>query len=89
MHGAIGGFYGHVVNIFPQDEILQLLYPQGEASPPGLEATMGNPVFTPQLVASVQCCEALKILAGRTNVLRNAMLHIDMLDNSYDVIYFS
>lgn len=89
VHGAIGGFYGQVVNIFPQDEILQLLYPQGEASPPGLETTMGNPVFTPQLVAAVQCCEALKILAGRTNVLRNAMLYIDMLENSYDVIYFS
>lgn len=87
VHGAIGGFYGHVVNIFPNDELLQLLYPQGEDSPPGLEATMGNPVFTPQLVAAVQCCEALKILAGRNNVLRNAMLHIDMLDNSYDVIY--
>lgn len=89
VHGAIGGFYGHVVNIFPGDDVLRFLYPAGEDSPPGLEATMGNPVFTPQLVAAVQCCEALKILAGRDNVLRNAILHVDMLDNSYDVIEFS
>lgn len=89
VHGAIGGFYGHVVNIFPGDDVLRFLYPDGEESPPGLEATMGNPVFTPQLVAAVQSCEALKILAGRDNVLRNAMLHIDMLNNSYDVIEFS
>lgn len=89
VHGAIGGFYGHVVNIFPGDDTFNFLYHQKEDSPPGLETTMGNPVFTPQLVAAVQCCEALKILAGRDNVLRNAMLHIDMLNNSYDVIKFT
>lgn len=86
IHGAIAGFYGHVANIFPGDGLLKLIYPDVNNSAKGLETALGNPPFTPQLVAALQCSEALKLLAGSRNVLRNAMLHIDMLENSYDLI---
>lgn len=89
VHGAIAGFYGHVANIFPGDGLLSLIYPQGPNTSNGLEATLGNPPFTPQLVAALQSCEALKILTNSPKILRNAMLHVDMLENSYEVIEFS
>lgn len=88
VHGAIAGFYGHVANIFPGDDLLELIYSRGVNTPQGLETRLGSPPFTPQLVASIQCCEALKILAGARHVLRHAMLHIDMLENSYDIVEF-
>lgn len=84
VHGAIGGFYGQVANILPGEKLLDLLYPPGAGQ--GVEKQLGNPAFIPQLVGAAQSCEALKLLAGRANVLRGSVLHIDMLHNSYEVI---
>lgn len=87
VHGAIGGFFGQVANIFPGDRLLEFLYPNPEAK--GLEKTLGNPVFIAQAVAAIQCVEALKILAGRSDVLRNAFLHIDLLHTRFETISFA
>lgn len=86
VHGAIGGFYGQVANIFPGEKILEHIYPLGKDTPPGAEKKLGNPSFTPQLVAAIQCGEALKMLAGRQTILRGGMLYIDMLNNHYEFI---
>lgn len=86
VHGAVGGFYGHVANIFPGEQILEFLYP-GEINRDALlEKELGIPPHAPQLVSAIQCCEALKILAGRKEVLRGEMLHIDMLHNHYETV---
>ncbi len=84
VHGAIGGFYGQVANIFPGDNLLETIYPArtGQAEP--IEKRLGTPPFAPQLVGAVQSCEALKLLAGRAEVLRGELLHIDMLNNTYE-----
>lgn len=89
VHGAIAGFYGQIANIFPGDGLLDQIYPDQGKAESGLEKKLGNPAFTPQLVAAVQCSEALKILAERENILRHAMLHVDLLNNSYEIIEFS
>lgn len=89
VHGAIAGFYGQVANIFPEDGLLDLIYPDKEDTEYGLEKKLGNPAFTPQLVSAIQCSEALKILAGRENILRRSMLYVDLLNNSYETIEFS
>lgn len=86
VHGAIAGFYGQIANIFPGDDLLDLIYPNKGETISGLEKKLGNPAFTPQLVSAIQCSEALKLLAGRQNILRHSMLHIDLLNNSYETI---
>ena len=86
VHGAIGGFYGQVANIFPGDRLLEWIYPAKESQGDGIEKELGNPGFTPQLVAAIQVSEGLKILAGKENYLRNALLHIDLLHNTMDRI---
>lgn len=88
VHGAIGGFFGQVANLFPGDEMLEKIYPSGKNTTGGLEKTLGNPAFTPQFVAALQCSEVLKLLAGNRPVLRNEMLHIDLLNNSFEIISF-
>lgn len=88
VHGAIGGFYGQVTTIFPNDNTLNTLYPKANRGEKGIEKELGNPSFIPPLVASIEVAEVIKILIGRGQLLRNKVLLIDLLENSYDIINF-
>jgi len=68
VHGAIAGWYGQVTTVFPGDKTLKFLYKKEMRK--GIEKELGNPSFTPALVASIQVSEALKVLIGRGEVLR-------------------
>lgn len=81
VHGAIAGWYGQVTTIFPGDRTLEYLYSNKGAK--SLEKELGNPSFTPALVAAVQVSEAIKILIGRGELLRNRVLYIDLLNHDY------
>lgn len=87
VHGAIGGWYGQVTVIMPGDRTLNRLY--GEDMHTGLEKRMGNPSFTPALVASIQVAEVLKLLIGRGELLQNRVLRIDLLDTEFTLIELS
>ena len=82
VHGAIGGFGGQVSVIFPGDRTLHMLYGSKESGP----QTQGNPPFTPHLVSALQCSEAIKLLAGRGEILRGKLLFIDLYQNAFDII---
>jgi len=84
VHGAIAGWYGQVCTIFPGDDTLDRIYPKDTDS--GIETDLGNPSFTPALVASVQVSEVLKVLLERGDILRNKMLSINLYDHEYEVI---
>lgn len=82
VHGAIGGWFGQVVTQFPGDGTIRQLYSrwvQGK----GLEQKLGNPSFTPALVASIQVAEVCKILLGTGSTLRNRQLNINLLDMEF------
>lgn len=81
VHGAIGGWYGQVTSVFPGDDTLQKLY--GSDTIEGIEKSMGNPAFTPALIASIQVSEAVKIRLNRGDILRRALLFIDVLNNEF------
>ena len=84
VHGAIAGWYGQVSTILPGDKTLDIIYPnEGEK---GLENKLGNPSFTPALVASIQVSEVLKILIGRGELLQNKILYINLLNQDYSII---
>jgi molybdopterin/thiamine biosynthesis adenylyltransferase len=78
VHGAIGGWYGHVASQFPGERTIQNIYSnwvQGK----GVEQQLGNPSFTPAVVASLEVAEACKILLGEGTPLRGRKVHIDLL----------
>jgi molybdopterin-synthase adenylyltransferase len=79
VHGAIGGWYGHVATQFPGEETVQGIY-RHWVEGKGIEQQLGNPAFTPAVVASLQVAEVCKILLGRGELLRNRKLSIDLLE---------
>ena len=84
VHGAIAGWYGQITTILPGDAGLKSIYKNKNSH--GVEKILGNPSFTPSLIASLQVSEVLKVLIGRGNLLRNKMLVINLLEHDYDII---
>jgi molybdopterin-synthase adenylyltransferase len=85
--GAIAGWYAQVSTIFPGDDTLDIIYPEGTGK--GAESHLGNPAFTPALAASLQVAETLKVLLKKEGILRNKMLIIDILNHEYQVVGFN
>ncbi|KIH75362.1 Molybdopterin or thiamine biosynthesis adenylyltransferase [Geoalkalibacter ferrihydriticus] len=85
VHGAIAGWYGQVFTQFPGENHLQRIYAHG-VDGKGAEKTLGNPSFTPALVASLEVAEACKILIGVGEPLRGRKLLIDLLDMDLHVM---
>jgi molybdopterin-synthase adenylyltransferase len=84
VHGAIAGWFGQVTSIFPGDNTLDVLYSANISK--GIESELGNPSFTPAMIASLQVSEALKIIIGRGDILRKKVLYIDLLDHDYTMV---
>lgn len=81
IHGAIAGFLGQLAVIRPDKPRLAMIYGQEdhEHTGGGAEITLGNPAFTPAMLASWQAGEAIKIIADLEGVLPdNILLIIDM-----------
>ena len=85
VHGAIGGWYGHVATQLPGDTTVQNIY-RNWVEGKGIEKELGNPAFTPAIVASLQVAEVCKIVLGRGELLRNRKLSIDLLDMEFHEI---
>lgn len=81
VHGAVAGFEGRIMTIFPKDDGMALLYgnngspEDGKVTP---EAALGVPPLTPALIATLQAMEVLNILLKKDAVSRNAMIHMDL-----------
>ncbi|MGB3365953.1 MAG: HesA/MoeB/ThiF family protein [Acidaminobacteraceae bacterium] len=84
IHGAIAGWYGQVSTIYPGDKTIDRLYPSKHKK--GVEVSLGNPSFTPALIASIQVSEALKVITSKPHTLRNKIMYIDLLYNDFEVI---
>lgn len=78
VHGAIAGWYGHVTTLFPDGSHLKDFYAQ-HCREKGIEQQLGNPSFTPAVVASLQVAEVVKLLLGMGEPLRSRTLTIDLL----------
>ena len=49
---------------------------------------LGNPSFTPAVIASIEVAETAKVLLGKEEVLRNRLLTIDLLHHEYEILEF-
>lgn len=87
IHGAIAGWYGQVTTQFPGDDMIQQLYSRWTEGK-GEEQRLGNPSFTPAVVASIEVAEVCKVLLGIGVVLRSRKLSINLLDMTFEEIKF-
>ena len=66
------------MTVFPGDQGLRAIYGRAEDVPErGIEVQLGNPAATPMMVAAWQIQEAVKILLGTGQLLRNRILVLD------------
>ncbi len=87
VHGAVGGFSGHVTCVFPDDPGLEALYgPRAEAAAQGVESVVGTPSPTPAVVAALEVTEVLKIIAGVGEPLRRKLLTFDTASPYFAVV---
>lgn len=86
VHGAIAGYVGQVMTIFPEDEGLLGLYGSGEVPEHGVEMQWGNPAATPMMTAAWQVQEVVKLLVGRGEPLRHKMLFMDAEWGQVDIL---
>jgi molybdopterin-synthase adenylyltransferase len=83
VHGAIAGWYGHVCTQLPGDRSIESLYGRS-AQQRGVEQRLGNPSFTPAVVASLQSAEVCKLLLGVGKALCSRCLVINLFDMTFD-----
>lgn len=86
VYGAIAGWFGQVCTVFPSDVSFVTLYGAHEDSDSGegAQKAEGNLPFAAGAIASFQAAEAVKVLLGRQDVLRNRLLMIDLLFGSVE-----
>lgn len=88
VHGAIAGYIGQVMTIFPGDPGLFALYPEGKSPERGAEALWGNPAATPMMIAAWEIQEVVKLITGRGQPLRNRMLLMDAEQGIVETLQF-
>ena len=88
VHGAIAGWFGQVVTQYPGEDILEHIYSKHEEQK-GIETRLGNPSFTPALIASLEVAEITKILLQTGKLLRGRYLNIDLYNLETDEIHFT
>ncbi|MFZ5625982.1 MAG: HesA/MoeB/ThiF family protein [Bacillota bacterium] len=85
VHGAIGGWFGQVTTQFPGEETVERIY-RRRAESKGVEKKLGNPAFTPAVVASLEVAEVAKILLRTGESLRQRLLTINLLTMEMEII---
>ena len=80
VYGAIAGWFGQVCTVFPGDVSFVEIYGNTDGTSQHLK--LGNLPFTAHSVAAIQASEAVKVLIGRGELIRNRLLMLDLLDGS-------
>ena len=78
IHGAISGWYGQVAVQYPGEDVLEKIY-GGATADKGIEVQMGNPAFTPAVIASLQVAEVCKTILG-LGPCRSSLFHVNLLE---------
>lgn len=85
VHGAIAGWYGKIATQLPGDDI-SLWLASASGGEKGVETRLGNPSFTPAVVASLQVAEVCKIILALEGALSGRMLVANLLDMEFEEI---
>ena len=90
VHGAIAGFSGELMTIFPGDKGLNDIW--GLSPPMKMDAGLtytGNPAATAAAIAAWEVQEAIKIITGIGTPVRNRLIFLDFADGTFDEISLS
>jgi molybdopterin/thiamine biosynthesis adenylyltransferase len=82
VHGAIGGWYGQIALVAPGSGMITALYGTKEER---VEKNLGNPTFTPAVIASLMVSEGVKVLLGKP-VREGGVLFVDLLTDTWEFI---
>ncbi len=91
VHGAIAGFEGQMMTVFPGDPGIEVLYGSEDNGPPIAdrpEAVLGVPTITPAVIGAFQAMEVVKILLKRGRPFRKLMIHVDLETGQWDEFMF-
>jgi molybdopterin/thiamine biosynthesis adenylyltransferase len=91
VHGALAGFEGQMMTVFPGDPGMKVLYGSGDNGPPNPnrpEAVLGVPTITPSVISSFQAMEVVKILLKRGRTFRKVMVHLDLETGQWNEFMF-
>jgi molybdopterin/thiamine biosynthesis adenylyltransferase len=87
IHGALAGFEGQLMTVFPEDPGVKNLYGDtgaGQDKTKSAEAVLGVPVLTASFIANLQAMEVIKVLLNRGNIFRNILVHVDLENGDFD-----
>ena len=84
VHGAIGGWYGQLAVVWPRSQLLSAIYGTRQE---GIEKALGNPPFTPALIATLMVTEGIKVLLGHKQK-EDSVLFVDLLNNHWEHVTF-
>lgn len=85
VHGAIAGWYGQVLTQYPGEMTLQRLYEKRSQSI-GAEKKLGNPAFTPAVIAGIEVAEICRVMMGDGQGLKGRMISVNLLDMELEKI---
>ena len=84
IYGAIEGWYAQISLIMPDSNLLDILYQ--EYNRINNKSTLS---FVPALCASYQVAEAVKYLCGKSCILENKVLYVDLFTMDTEIISLS
>ena len=79
VHGAIAGWFGQLGVQLPGDDLTPFLGQRAQGR--GVETRLGNPSFTPAVIASLQVAQTLKILISQPT---QRMLFVNLLHMEFE-----
>ena len=83
----MAGVSGQITVIYPADEGLSALYGDlASAANRGAETILGNLPFTVDLLASLECSEAVKVILKQASTLRGRLMIFDLADLTFETI---
>ena len=87
VHGAVAGFSGQLMTVFPEDGGLSSVYgARGLVPVRGTEVEIGIPSAIPAMIAAWQVQEVIKIITGIGKPLRNRLLILDAAEGVVEEI---
>jgi molybdopterin-synthase adenylyltransferase len=83
---AVAGTAGQATTIFPEDDGFSKIFGYRKSDiEKGAESYLGCLPFTVNMLASIEVSEVIKIILNKGYLLRNKLLFIELMDNSFDV----
>lgn len=87
VHGAIAGFNGQVMTVFPEDTSFKEIYGANHpkrVDPKRPEAVLGVPAITPSMISTLQAMEVIKVILKRGRILRNRILQVNLEESQFN-----